>query len=140
MWQTFLGTVVNPMHTFQALGQGKRAACPGALVLLFVSFISTLILAVFIQKNYVAAAPSRAWTASWRTIPMADLVSSPTILLNDSSDRLTVNSGFTSDWKVRRFRECVWTHKFGDGCAVCDDHDACRIWGRTVDVHRCACA
>jgi hypothetical protein len=58
MWQTFWNTVVHPLRTFQALGQGRRAAYPGAGVLLFVSLIYTLILAIFIWKHYPAAAPS----------------------------------------------------------------------------------
>lgn len=58
MGRVFLGTVVNPRRTFLGLEQDNRAAYHGALVLLSVSFIYTLILLVFINEGYPAAAPS----------------------------------------------------------------------------------
>ena len=58
MWQIFLGVVIDPVHTFQKLRQEKDAFYPGVAVLLFVSFIYTLILVIFIQKDYTAAMPS----------------------------------------------------------------------------------
>lgn len=101
MWRTFLGTVVCPMPTFQALGRGKRAAYPGAIVLLFVSFIYTLILAVFIQKNYVAATPSvlglpvgeqYPWQI-WYQAPLFFATTVLTALLLTTVSRLTGKSG-----------------------------------------------
>jgi hypothetical protein len=57
-WQTFLGVVFRPFSTFQQLQEGERAILKGLLMLLLVLAVYTLILVIFIQRNYPAMAPS----------------------------------------------------------------------------------
>ena len=57
-WQTFLGVIVRPLATLQRFQEDKRAAQKGWLSLFLVLFVYTLILAIFIRRDYPAAAPS----------------------------------------------------------------------------------
>lgn len=57
-WQTFLGVVFRPFSTFQRLQEDERAIQKGLLMLLLVLAVYTLILVIFIKRNYPAMAPS----------------------------------------------------------------------------------
>jgi hypothetical protein len=57
-WRAFRGTVTRPRGTFEDLAADPHAARDGALVLLVVCLVYTLILATFLARGYPAAAPS----------------------------------------------------------------------------------
>jgi len=57
-WRTLRGTVTHPGRTFADLATDRHAARHGALVLLAVCLFYTLILLVFLERGYPAAARS----------------------------------------------------------------------------------
>jgi hypothetical protein len=57
-WQVFAGVVVRPLPTFRSLQSDEKAWLNGLGVLLLVIGVYTLILGLFILRDYPAAAPS----------------------------------------------------------------------------------
>ena len=57
-WQTFIGVIIRPLSTFQRLREDGQATLKGLLALLLILGTYTLILVVFIVRDYPAMAPS----------------------------------------------------------------------------------
>jgi hypothetical protein len=57
-WRAFRGTVTRPARTFADLEADPYAARSGAVVLFAVCLVYTLILLIFLDRGYPAAAPS----------------------------------------------------------------------------------
>lgn len=57
-WSTFRGMTIRPWRTLGELAQDPAALRKGVLLLLLITFVYTLILAIFIAQGYPAAAPS----------------------------------------------------------------------------------
>jgi len=57
-WQTFGGVIIRPVVTLRRLQEDERAALKGCLVLFLVLAVYTLILGIFILRDYPAMAPS----------------------------------------------------------------------------------
>jgi hypothetical protein len=57
-WKTFTGVIIRPLSTLQYLEEDERVALKGWLALFLVLLIYTLILVIFIVRDYPAAAPS----------------------------------------------------------------------------------
>ena len=58
LWQTFAGVVLKPLSTLQRLGEDERPALKEWLALLLVLATYTLLLVVFVLRDYPALAPS----------------------------------------------------------------------------------
>lgn len=57
-WSTFWGMTIHPWRTLDDLAWDPAAPRKGLLLLLLITLVYTLILAIFIFKDYPAAAPS----------------------------------------------------------------------------------
>jgi hypothetical protein len=57
-WQTFFGVIIKPLSTLRVLQEDDRPALKGWLALFLVLSTYTLILIIFIARDYPAAAPS----------------------------------------------------------------------------------
>jgi hypothetical protein len=57
-WSTFWGMTIHPWRTLGKLAQDPAALRKGVLLLLLITLVYSLILAIFILKDYPAAAPS----------------------------------------------------------------------------------
>jgi hypothetical protein len=57
-WSTFWGMTIRPWQTLDQLAGDPAALTRGVLLLLLVTFVYTLVLGIFIARDYPAAAPS----------------------------------------------------------------------------------
>jgi hypothetical protein len=57
-WSTFWGMTIRPWRTLGDMAHDPSIAAKGVLLLVLITFVYTLILAVFITHDYPAAAPS----------------------------------------------------------------------------------
>ena len=57
-WSTFWGMTLHPWRTLGDLARDPAALRKGVLLLLVITLVYTLILAIFIRKDYPAAAPA----------------------------------------------------------------------------------
>ena len=57
-WSTFLGMTIRPWRTLDELARDPAALTKGALLLLLITLVYTLVLGIFIVRGYPAAAPS----------------------------------------------------------------------------------
>ncbi|MCB9421827.1 MAG: hypothetical protein H6667_18650 [Ardenticatenaceae bacterium] len=57
-WQTFIQVIINPLAAFQQFREDNQAARKGLLALLLVLGVYTVILVIFILRDYPALAPS----------------------------------------------------------------------------------
>jgi hypothetical protein len=57
-WSTFWGMTIHPRSTLGELAQDPLALTKGLVLLLLITLVYTLVLAIFIARDYPAAAPS----------------------------------------------------------------------------------